>query len=56
MACSTRRRVGAEIDRLPDRTYDTVDVDTPAARATSSIVAISELLTTGPATFSSRCG
>ena len=38
MAFSTRSRVSCEIARLPLITYDTVEIDTPAACATSAIV------------------
>src|SRR6478736_225147 len=40
MARSIRRRVSAEIDRLPESAYETVLRATPARLATSSMVAI----------------
>ena len=39
IAASIRSRVSLEIERLPDRAYDTVLRDTPASRATSPMVA-----------------
>jgi hypothetical protein len=39
MASSIRRRVSSEIVRFPDRAYETVLRDTPAAFATSPMVA-----------------
>ena len=39
MLRSTRSRVAAEMGRFPESTYETVEVETPAALATSSIVA-----------------
>ena len=40
IAASMRPRVSWEIDRLPESAYDTVLLETPAARATSPIVAM----------------
>ena len=40
MAFSIRSRVSREMERLPDSAYETVLRETPAARATSPIVAI----------------
>src|SRR5450830_447958 len=39
MLRSTRSRVAAEMGRFPESTYETVEAETPAALATSSMVA-----------------
>jgi hypothetical protein len=42
------------MDRLPLRAYDTVLIDTPAARATSSIVATVDLIVSESTKVSKR--